>query len=146
MGAGQATPQEYKKETGKTIEKLHGAPIFRTLVTTGEIPPVSERRPEEPLVIMPVESIGEYSGRLTLLQWMAGGWEGPPVFITFYENLIGRGEDARILVPNIVKDGTLGARFLRKRKIKGDILISHRFSLDKIKDAFELMIDTSVFF
>jgi len=102
-----ATPQEYEKATGKTIEKFHEAPMLRTLVAAGEIPSVSERLPEEPLVIKPDESMGKYGGSLTLLQWSAGGWGGPPAFITFYENLIGRGEDARTLIPNIVKDWKL---------------------------------------
>lgn len=40
---------------------------------------------------------------------------------------------------------TLGAHFLTKRRIKTDILISHRFKLEKIKDAFEAMVNTSIF-
>jgi len=40
---------------------------------------------------------------------------------------------------------TLSAHFLAKRRIKTDILISHRFKLEKIKDAFEAMVNTSIF-
>lgn len=43
------------------------------------------------------------------------------------------------------KAWTLSAHFFAKKKIKTDILISHRFNLDKIKDAFEVVINNSVF-
>lgn len=38
------------------------APILRVKVAAGELPPVEERLPEEPLVVEPVEKIGQYGG------------------------------------------------------------------------------------
>jgi peptide/nickel transport system substrate-binding protein len=38
------------------------APMLREMVARGELPPVDQRLPEEPLVVQPVESIGQYGG------------------------------------------------------------------------------------
>ncbi|HAA76761.1 TPA: hypothetical protein DCE37_16755 [Candidatus Latescibacteria bacterium] len=38
------------------------APELRTLVEKGELPPVEERLPDEPLVVEPYEEIGQYGG------------------------------------------------------------------------------------
>jgi len=59
-----STLQEYEKATGNKIEKFNEAPMLKTKVATGELPPVEERLPEEPLVIEPYEEIGQYGGRL----------------------------------------------------------------------------------
>lgn len=42
--------------------KYNEAPMLKELVKTGELPPVEQRLPEEPLVVEPVESIGQYGG------------------------------------------------------------------------------------
>jgi len=42
--------------------KYNGAPMLKELVEAGELPPVEQRLPEEPLVVEPVESIGQYGG------------------------------------------------------------------------------------
>jgi len=43
------------------------APMLRTLVAAGELPPVEERLPEEPQVVKPVEKIGQYGGTLRVV-------------------------------------------------------------------------------
>jgi hypothetical protein len=43
------------------------APILAERVAAGELPPVEERLPAEPLVIEPVEQIGEYGGTWRML-------------------------------------------------------------------------------
>jgi len=58
------TLAEYEKATGKTITKFNEAPMLRTLVAAGELPPVEERLPEEPMVVVPLEEIGQYGGTL----------------------------------------------------------------------------------
>jgi len=60
-----STLAEYEKLTGKKIEKFHEAPMLRVKVAAGELPPVEKRLPEEPLVIEPIEEIGQYGGRIT---------------------------------------------------------------------------------
>ena len=42
--------------------KYNEAPMLKELVRAGELPPVEQRLPEEPLVVEPVESIGQYGG------------------------------------------------------------------------------------
>jgi len=56
------TPTEYEKLTGKKIEKFNEAPMLRRLVAAGELPPVEERLPKEPLVVKPMHKIGQYGG------------------------------------------------------------------------------------
>jgi peptide/nickel transport system substrate-binding protein len=38
------------------------APMLAEMVKKGELPPVDQRLPEEPLVVQPIESIGQYGG------------------------------------------------------------------------------------
>ncbi len=60
-----ATLEEYEEATGKKIEKFNEAPELRVKVAAGELPPVEERLPDEPMVIEPVEEIGRYGGTYT---------------------------------------------------------------------------------
>jgi len=41
---------------------FHEAPMLKKLVEAGELPPVAQRLPENPLVIMPPEQMGPYGG------------------------------------------------------------------------------------
>ncbi len=40
------------------------APMFKRLVAAGELPPVEERLPDEPVVVEPLEEIGTYGGEM----------------------------------------------------------------------------------
>jgi len=59
-----ATLQKYEEATGKKIENFNEAPMLKTKVAAGEIPPVEERLPEEPMVVNPVEEVGRYGGTI----------------------------------------------------------------------------------
>lgn len=59
------TLTNYEKVTGEKITKFNEAPILKTMVAAGELPSVEERLPEEPLVVEPLEEIGQYGGTLT---------------------------------------------------------------------------------
>lgn len=48
--------------TEEVAAKYNEAPMLKELVEKGELPPVEQRLPEEPLVVEPVESIGQYGG------------------------------------------------------------------------------------
>ncbi len=50
-GTAGAAPSQYNE-----------APMLAELVAQGRLPPVDERLPEEPLVLEPVEEIGQYGG------------------------------------------------------------------------------------
>ncbi len=43
-------------------EGYNEAPMLAEMVAAGELPPVAERLPENPLVVVPVESVGQYGG------------------------------------------------------------------------------------
>ena len=63
------------------------APILESLVKSGDLPPVKERLPLKPLVIKPVERIGDYGG-----EWrsaMVGGLDHIwMIRLMAYENLV----------------------------------------------------------
>ena len=59
-----ATPKAYQEATGKKIEEFKESPALKEKVAMGELPPVEERLPQEPLVLEPVEAIGQYGGTL----------------------------------------------------------------------------------
>jgi peptide/nickel transport system substrate-binding protein len=44
------------------VSKYNESPKLAGLVALGELPPVEERLPEDPLVVTPVEQVGEYGG------------------------------------------------------------------------------------
>jgi len=97
------TIEEYEKATGKKIESFSEAPMLRTKVAAGEIPPLQQRLPEEPLVVEPVEQIGQYGAALHLtVGEPPSGWafnsywlHEPPVQLT---------PDLRDIYPNWLKD------------------------------------------
>lgn len=47
------------------VSDYNQAPMLDEAVKNGELPPVEERLPEDPLVITPYEKVGEYGGTLT---------------------------------------------------------------------------------
>ncbi len=62
--AVHATLADYEQATGNTITAFNEAPMLAAMVAAGELPPVQERLPEEPLVVQPLASIGSYGGNL----------------------------------------------------------------------------------
>jgi len=113
-----ATPQEYEKFTGKKIEKYNESPTLRAKVAAGELPPVEERLPEEPLVVNPYEEVGEYGGVVHVWTssptWMGtSAWElcvrEPLLRCEVPTNL--RGPRPRPNVPNVAKGWKLSKDF-----------------------------------
>ena len=78
------------------------APMLAALVEAGELPPVEERLPAEPLVIEPDERIGDYGG-----EWrsaMVGGLDHIwMIRLMAYENLIRFTPDWSGLMPGVAK-------------------------------------------
>ena len=58
------TLQDYEQDTGNKITQFGEAPMLAIQVAAGELPPVEERLPEEPLVFNVFEGIGTYGGTL----------------------------------------------------------------------------------
>ena len=71
MGEGEgqrAEPynlKEYESMTGKKLT-FKEAPMLAEMVQRGQLPPVKERVPKNPLVVKPVEEIGQYGGTFRL--------------------------------------------------------------------------------
>ena len=76
------------------------APELSERVAAGELPPVEERLPNEPVVVEPVEQVGEYGGvwRTTLLGGQDNSWF---VKTLGYDNLFRYARDSTEVIPNI---------------------------------------------
>ena len=64
-----ATPAEFEQATGQAIGDYGEAPMLAEMVAAGELPPVEDRLPNEPLVIG--KKIGKYGGTM----YMANPWK-----------------------------------------------------------------------
>ncbi len=99
---GWSTLQEYEEATGNKIERFNEAPMLRLKVAAGELPPVRERLPEEPLVDIP-EEIGTYGG--TLRQGLINMFVWVPASLhTTLEYILNLDRKGEKVVPNIAKD------------------------------------------
>jgi peptide/nickel transport system substrate-binding protein len=116
---GWATVAEYEEATGETLPEFKESPLLADRVAAGDLPPVEERLPAEPLVDNPFESVGTYGGSLTLGQVSASTGFPASNFTTF-ESLFNLARDGSTVVPNIAKgwefndDGTSFTIFLRE--------------------------------
>ena len=91
---------EYEELTGKKLS-FSEAPEFRTMVAAGELPPVEERLPEEPLVVTPVEEVGQYGGTLNVAMATSAIWYPATQF--GYEPLLILNRTIDKIIPNIAK-------------------------------------------
>ena len=78
------------------------APQFAEMVAAGELPPVEERLPPEPVVIEPLERVGEYGGTLRTVMVSNRAFQvrssyGP-------EGLFRLGRDLQTIEPNLARD------------------------------------------
>ena len=55
---------DYTAVTGKSITHFSESPLLTARVAAGELPPVEERLPDNPIVVIPWETIGTYGGTL----------------------------------------------------------------------------------
>jgi len=97
-----STLAEYEKLTGKRIEKFNEAPMLKVKVAAGELPPVEERLPEEPMVVEPLEKIGEYGGELRSAA-LSPEFKGQDVSTARIQDLFRLSTDLKTVVPNIAK-------------------------------------------
>jgi peptide/nickel transport system substrate-binding protein len=85
------------------ITEYNEAPMLAEMVASGDLPPVGERLPAEPMVVPPIESIGQYGGT-----WYRG-WRGINDFHCYgrinYEPMLRWPRDPRDPVqPGLAKD------------------------------------------
>jgi len=80
------------------------APMLRTKVAAGELPPVEERLPEEPVVVEPFEEIGQYGGTIHVFAPDPYAWSDlQPGQAEYWDSLFRRTKDGRGSEPNIAK-------------------------------------------
>jgi peptide/nickel transport system substrate-binding protein len=65
IAAQEATPTPVPVEVSEYAE----APALADMVAAGDLPPVDERLPDEPVVTVPLESIGQYGGTIHTASW-----------------------------------------------------------------------------
>ena len=86
------------------ITEFNEAPMLKEKVEAGELPPVEERLPKEPVVVQPEEEIGNYGGSMTFTQFGPEdlGVNGHVLVET--PLLKNRDFDNLITIPNFAKD------------------------------------------
>ncbi len=99
---GWSTLQEYEEDTGNKIEKFNEASMLRLKVAAGELPPVEERLPEEPLVDKVIDEVGTYGGVLRLAATYTA-LPLPASLHTTLEYMLNFDRKAEKAVPNIAK-------------------------------------------
>lgn len=122
------------------------APLLAEKVAAGELPPVEERLPENPLVVTPNAEIGQYGG--TWRTGLRGGDDHSWLFRTIgYEQLLRWDIDFTKVIPNVAEsfeaneDSSAFTFKLRKGMKWSD---GEPFTADDILFAYELMEDTEV--
>lgn len=89
--------------TSALAVKYNESPMLRAKVAAGELPPIEERLPEEPIVIQPIEEIGQYGGIARVLSAVYVGAPGDGVYFQGMESLVRIDQDFKTMVPNVAK-------------------------------------------
>ncbi len=89
------------------VTEYNEAPMLRTKVAAGELPPVAERLPEEPLVIPVVEKIGQYGGQINLAASVSTSWNTEGWLFIHWECLLRVAPDGATILPNLATDWKL---------------------------------------
>ena len=92
----------YAAATGNSIDMWGEAPMLADQVAVGDLPPVEERLPAQPVVVQPLEAIGEYGGELAgpSTNPTRGGWD---VLEMRLQKLLTIDTDLASIIPNIVR-------------------------------------------
>jgi len=92
---------EYEKQLGYKLI-FHENPMFAKQVEEGKLPPVGQRLPEEPLVVIPYHEIGKYGG--TLRGCSRAAQSGTTEIMSWrMANLVRLSDDLHTIVPNVAK-------------------------------------------
>ena len=65
-GQAEYNLSDYERLTGNSISSFSESPLLAEMVASGELPPVSERLPDDILVRVPLQEIGKYGGTINL--------------------------------------------------------------------------------
>ncbi len=97
----QLDRKDYEKQTGTKL-KLNENPLFAKQVTEKKLPTVEQRVPEDALVVLPYDKIGNYGGKLrgVALALESSTSEG----MSWRQvSLVRISDDMRTIVPNVAK-------------------------------------------
>ena len=104
--------------TGPKPAAYNEAPELAKLVSEGKLPPVEDRLPEEPLIVPPIERIGQYGG--IWRRGFTGRADAQNIQRIEHDHLLYYDLDGQTIVPHIAKswevseDGTTFTFHLRK--------------------------------
>jgi len=92
----------YSAASGHSIESYGEAPMLAEKVAAGELPPVADRLPAQPVVVQPLEAIGEYGGELAgpTTNPTCCGWD---VLEMRLQKLLTIDTDLATIIPNIAQ-------------------------------------------
>ena len=97
---------EYESAAGcemKFSENPNIASINKTIQGNPSLPPVEDRLPDEPLVVVPYDSIGQYGGTINFLSNATEAGTSD-MLSTRHVNLLRFADDLSTIVPNVAKD------------------------------------------
>jgi len=123
--------EEWPAERGRNFDE---APMLARLVSAGSLPPVAERLPENPLVIVPPHQMGPYGGT-----WKRFATTVPDINLYedrySYEGLIRWGPMGRKILPNLavrwkIEDGGRTYTFWLRKGVRWSD--GHPFTVDDI--------------
>jgi peptide/nickel transport system substrate-binding protein len=94
------TVQDFEEATGVELT-FSEAPMLEEMVAAGELPPVEERLPEEPAVVVPHEEMGVYGGTWKAVESHPRGRNLTQVILT--EGFMQFSRDVSTVRPNLLK-------------------------------------------
>ncbi|MGC8718097.1 MAG: ABC transporter substrate-binding protein [bacterium] len=116
---GQYNLEDYQKLSKTKITKFNEAPMLQELVKQGKLPSVDKRLPAEPLVVIPIEEIGQYGGTARVATKRPLILEDGGLMIG-QEPILRVARDGKTIIPNLAKkwqlsrDGKTLTLYLRK--------------------------------
>ena len=124
VGAGGKTEGTTGTTGGAAAEgKYKESPLLAAQVKAGELPPVDQRLPKEPVVVKPLNEIGKYGGIMKIGIPGPTQWYGDPESALGPETLMRLSRDYTGVVPNLIRtwewtnDGrTLTCHFIQDAK------------------------------
>ncbi|HSS66192.1 MAG TPA: ABC transporter substrate-binding protein, partial [Gammaproteobacteria bacterium] len=117
--------------------ELDENPAFAARVAAGELPPVDQRLPREPLILLPYEECGRYGGVLRGLSLAPTA--GTSEIMSWRQvNLVRLSDDLQTIVPNVARAWSWGKE---RRSITIHLRKGHRWS-----DGHPFTADDVVFF
>ena len=99
---------DYTAATGNTITSFGEAPMLAEMVAAGDLPPVEERLPDDPYVVVPYQEIGQYGGYAFMGRDGTGHW-GDAHLLIGIEQLNRIAGDLSTQAPNVATGHELSA-------------------------------------